>query len=163
MNKVNEVIAQWHNEIPGLDLLPMSVIGHLGLATRLVSRDYLDPFFKEHSLHQGEFDVLATLRRSGAPYRLAPTQLFEALMISSGGMTNRLDRLEKSGLILREANPEDRRSMLVALSDKGLDLINQMVQLHVENEAKALKALSNKEQQTLEKLLEKLVNGLDGN
>jgi len=161
MNKVKLVASQWQREMPQLDLLPMKVIGSLGKATRLITRDYLDPFFKSHGLQLGEFDVLATLRRSGAPYQLAPTQLFEALLISSGGMTNRLDRLEKAGLIARVPNPEDRRGTLVLLTETGLALINRIVPLHVENEARSLSNLSREEQETLERLLEKLIDGLE--
>lgn len=161
MNKVKLVTSQWQREMPQLDLLPMKVIGHLGKATRLITRDYLDPFFKSHGLQLGEFDVLATLRRSGAPYELAPTQLFEALLISSGGMTNRLDRLEKAGLIARAPNPEDRRGTLVLLTEAGLALMNRIVPLHVENEARSLSNLSREEQETLERLLEKLIDGLE--
>ncbi|GGK72209.1 MarR family winged helix-turn-helix transcriptional regulator [Amphritea balenae] len=161
MNKVELASTQWQREMPELDLLPMEVVARLGTATRLISRDYLNPFFKNHGLQQGEFDVLATLRRSGSPYELVPTQLFEALMISSGGMTNRLDRLEKAGSIARKPNPEDRRGTLVALTEEGLELINRIFPLHVENEAKALTTLSKKEQQTLQGLLEKLLDGLD--
>lgn len=161
MNKVELASSQWQREMPELDLLPMEVVARLGTATRLISRDYLNPFFKNHGLQQGEFDVLATLRRSGAPYELVPTQLFEALMISSGGMTNRLDRLEKAGWIARKPNPEDRRGTLVALTEQGLELINRIFPLHVENEAQALTTLSKKEQQTLQRLLEKLLDGLD--
>ncbi len=161
MNKVKLVTSQWQREMPQLDLLPMKVIGSLGKATRLITRDYLDPFFKSHGLQLGEFDVLATLRRSGAPYELAPTQLFEALLISSGGMTNRLDRLEKAGLIARAPNPKDRRGTLVLLTETGLALINRFVPLHVENEARSLSNLSREEQETLERLLEKLIDGLE--
>lgn len=161
MNKVELAATQWQREMPELDLLPMEVIGRLGTATRVISRDYLNPFFKSHGLQQGEFDVLATLRRSGAPYELGPTQLFEALMISSGGITNRLDRLENAGWIARKPNPEDRRGTLVALTKEGLELINKIFPLHVENEARALTPLSKKEQKTLQDLLEKLLSGLD--
>lgn len=161
MNKIKLVTSQWQREMPQLDLLPMKVIGNLGKATRLVTRDYLDPFFKSHGLQLGEFDVLATLRRSGAPYELAPTQLFEALLISSGGMTNRLDRLEKSGLIARAPNPQDRRGTLVLLTEEGLALMNRIVPLHVENEARSLSNLSREEQETLDRLLEKLIDGLE--
>ena len=161
MNKVNFVTSQWQQEMPELDLLPMKVVAHLGKTTRLITRDYLDPFFKSHRLQLGEFDVLATLRRSGPPYKLAPTQLFEALLISSGGMTNRLDRLEKAALIARAPNPEDRRGTLVALTEGGLALINRLVPLHVENEARSLDSLSQEEQELLESLLKKLLNGLE--
>ncbi|WP_111495628.1 MarR family winged helix-turn-helix transcriptional regulator [Marinobacter bohaiensis] len=161
MSRVKLATDQWQTEMPELDLLPMELLGRLGAATRQITRDYLDPFFKSHGLHQGEFDVLATLRRSGEPYSLGPTQLFEALMISSGGMTNRLDRLEKAGLIRRTPNPEDRRGMLVSLSDDGLALINRIVPLHVDNEARALTALTRNEQKRLNDLLGKLLEGLD--
>jgi DNA-binding MarR family transcriptional regulator len=161
MNKVKFVTSQWQREMPELDLLPMKVVAHLGKATRLITRDYLDPFFKSHGLQLGEFDVLATLRRSGAPYELAPTQLFEALLISSGGMTNRLDRLEKAGLIARAPNQEDRRGTLVVLTEEGLALMNQLVPLHVANEARSLSCLSQEEQEMLAGLLGKLLDGLE--
>ncbi|GGO84606.1 MarR family transcriptional regulator [Marinobacterium nitratireducens] len=161
MTKVELAIDQWRREMPDLDLLPMEVIGRLGKATRLISRGHLDPFFQQQGLHQGEFDVLATLRRAGAPYALAPTQLFEALLISSGGMTNRLDRLEKAGLISRAPNPEDRRGTLVSLTDEGRALTDRVVPLHVENEARVLSPLSRKEQENLSALLGKLLEGLD--
>lgn len=160
MNRVKLAISQWQREMPTLDLLPMEVVGYLK-AMQLISRGYLEPFFRSHGLQLGEFDVLATLRRSGAPYSLGPTQLFEALMISSGGMTNRLDRLEKSGLIVRAPNPEDRRGTLVSLTEKGRELIDRLVPLHVENEARILSTLSREEQETLSELLGKLLEGLD--
>lgn len=161
MNRVNLATAQWQREMPELDLLPMEVVARLGATTRLLTRNHLEPFFREYGLQQGEFDVIATLRRAGAPYSLGPTQLFEALMISSGGMTNRLDRLEKAGLIRRSPNPDDRRGMLVSLTDEGLELINRMVPLHVGNEARALEFLDRQEQETLNGLLGKLLDGLE--
>lgn len=160
MSRVKLATEQWQQEMPELDLLPMELLGRLGSATRQITRDYLEPFFKLHGLHQGEFDVLATLRRSGEPYSLGPTQLFEALMVSSGGMTNRLDRLEKAGLIVRSPHPEDRRSTMVTLSNEGLALINRIVPLHVENEAQALSGLTRSEQEQLNELLGKLIDGL---
>jgi DNA-binding MarR family transcriptional regulator len=105
----------------------------------------------------GEFDVLATLRRSGAPYQLTPTALYEAAMISSGGMTNRLDRLEKVGLIERRAHPTDRRGSLVALTPKGLALMERAIEEHLENERAIVSALSPSEQSQLYDLLAKLL------
>lgn len=160
MSRVDQAIDQWRHEMPSLDSLPMSTVGHLGEATRLITLLYLNPFFRSFDLQQGEFDVLATLRRSGAPFSLAPTHLFEALMISSGGMTNRLDRLEKYGLITRTPNPEDRRGTLVSLTERGTTLINTLMPLHVDNEARALNILSREEQQALNMLLGKLIAGL---
>jgi DNA-binding MarR family transcriptional regulator len=161
MKKVDFAIDQWRREMPSLDILPMEVVSRLGKAVRVLSRSYLDPFFQQHGLQSGEFDVLATLRRAGKPYALAPTQLFEALMISSGGMTNRLDRLEKAGLIERTPNPDDRRGTRVCLTGRGLKLISTIIPLHVENEARALTSLTRKEQQALNGLLIKLLDGLD--
>lgn len=162
MSRINHVTRQWRKEMPALDTLTMSAVANLGEANRLMASQYLDPFFRSFVLQAGEFDVLATLRRSGSPFSLAPTQLFKALMVSSGGMTNRLDRLERAGLIARKPNPEDRRSTMVSLTEKGIALINAMMPLHVDNEMKALSSLSREEQQTLNFLLDKLVSGLAG-
>ncbi|WP_010629776.1 MarR family winged helix-turn-helix transcriptional regulator [Halomonas sp. KM-1] len=159
MNRVKHAVAQWQREMPDLDLLPMEVVGYLK-TTQLLTQERLQVFFKSHGLQAGEFDVLATLRRAGAPYRLGPTQLFETLMISSGGMTSRLDRLEKAGLIVRSPNPEDRRGTLVSLTEKGMTLMERMIPEHVENEARMLAALSREEQETLGELLGKLLEGL---
>ncbi|MDI5935714.1 MarR family transcriptional regulator [Halomonas sp. M4R5S39] len=160
MNRVKSAIAQWQREMPGLDLLPMEVVGYLK-TSQLITRNQLEAFFKTHGLQAGEFDVLATLRRAGAPYALTPTQLFGTLMVSSGGMTNRLDRLERAGLIVRTPNPEDRRGTLVSLTEQGLEMMNRLVPLHVENEARLLSALSREEQETLGRLLGKLLDGLE--
>lgn len=161
MNRVSVAIEQWRKEIPELDLLPMELTARLNIVSRHVSTQYLEPFFQERGVQPREFDVLATLRRAGAPYALTPTQLFEVLMMSSGGMTNQLDRLQKAGLIERRPNPADRRSMLVTLTEKGLALVNETIPQHVENEARALGALSREEQQTLNALLGKLMDGLE--
>lgn len=160
MNRVKQAVNQWQRELPELDLLPMEVVGYLK-TSQLITKGRLDAFFKEHDLQAGEFDVLASLRRAGAPYALTPTQLFEALMISSGGMTNRLDRLERAGWIRRSPNPEDRRGVLVSLTDEGLALMNRLIPRHVENEAHLLAALSREEQETLSRLLGKLLDGLE--
>ncbi|APX93736.1 MarR family transcriptional regulator [Halomonas sp. 1513] len=161
MNRVKSAITQWQREMPDLDLLPMEVVGYLK-TSQLHTRNRLEAFFKAHDLQPGEFDVLATLRRAGAPYALTPTQLFGALMVSSGGMTNRLDRLERAGLIRRNPNPDDRRGTLVSLTYDGLALINRLVPLHVANEANMLAALTREEQAALGQLLGKLLDGLEG-
>lgn len=161
MNRVKVAIGQWRRELPDLDLLPMEVVAYLK-ASQLMTKAKVDAYFKEHGLQAGEFDVLATLRRAGSPYALTPTQLFEALLISSGGMTNRLDRLEKAGLIERAPNPEDRRGTLVSLTASGRELIDRLVPQHVDNEARMLDVLSREEQQTLNVLLGKLLDGLEG-
>jgi DNA-binding MarR family transcriptional regulator len=97
------------------------------------------------------------LCRSGTPYALTPTHLYDATMISSGGMTNRLDRLERAALIERRPNPDDRRGVLVALTAKGIELMGRVVPAHLENERDALTALTRQEQKTLNTLLAKLI------
>lgn len=138
----------------------MQLVGQLGTVAQLMARDWLNPLFAEYGLQPGEFDVLATLRRSGAPYALTPTALYEAAMLSSGGMTNRIDRLEAAGLIERQKHPTDRRGVLVALTQRGLELIEKLVLLHVENERRMLAALSADEQRQLDELLAKLLQGM---
>ena len=106
--------------------------------------------------------MLATLRRSGAPEGLTPTALFEAAMMSSGGMTARIDRLEKTGLVGRRPHPSDRRATLVKLTDKGFDLIEAMMPVHELTAQEILSPLSREEQTTLNDLLARLIGGLDG-
>ncbi|MEH2920333.1 MarR family winged helix-turn-helix transcriptional regulator [Samsonia erythrinae] len=152
--------AQWQEEWPNLDLFPLSLIGHLGDVAQRIERDYLNPFFSQFDLRPGEFDVLATLQRAGPPYALTPTYLYDALMTSSGGMTNRIDRLESAGLVQRQNNPNDRRGTLVKLTEKGSQRIEKLLPLHVENQRQLIAALSETEQQQLNQLLLKLAGGL---
>jgi len=159
-DRATVALEQWRREKPGFDLLPMEVLGRLGEATHLVRSKRLEPFFAQFGLQAGEFDVIATLRRSGAPYTLTPTQLYNATMISSGGMTNRIDRLERMNLIKRKPNPKDRRGTLVILSTAGIKLIDKIIPLHLENEKKTLTTLSEKEQNLLNTLLAKLIRAL---
>jgi len=104
--------------------------------------------------------VLATLRRSGEPYMLSPTKLYEAAMISSGGMTNRLDRLERAGLVERRPDPSDRRGKLIALTKAGKRVIDETIGRHVANEERLLAVLNPAEREKLNALLRKLIAGL---
>lgn len=160
MDRAALAAQQWTVEKPELDLLAMESLGRLMETALLIERDHLVPLFKSYGLQSGEFDVLATLRRAGAPFALTPTVLFEATMISSGGMTARLDRLEKRDLIERKPNPDDRRGTLVVLTDTGRELIDQAVVAHVDNEKRILSSLSQDEQRQLNALLKKLGSGL---
>ncbi|MBP2302097.1 MarR family transcriptional regulator [Azospirillum picis] len=161
MDRADRALEQWRRERPDLDVRPMAVIGRLTEAALLVSRDRLAPVFARFGLQQGEFDVLATLRRSGSPYALTPTALYEATMVSSGAMTNRLDRLERAGLIRREPHPGDRRGVTVHLTDQGRAVIDEAVTAHVENEHAILSALTEGERDALAALLAKLIAGLE--
>ncbi len=115
---VDRVIAAWRRERPDLDLAPLSVLSRVSrLARRLdLARDRA---FARHDLAVWEFDVLVALRRTGPPYRLTPGQLVEETLVTSGTMTNRIDRLERRGLVVREPVPDDRRGTWVALTDAG--------------------------------------------
>src|SRR3979411_3058195 len=160
MARADVAIEQWARERPDLPSLPMAVLGRLSEAAERVMRDHLNPLFAGAGLQPGEFDVLATLRRSGDPYMLSPTRLYEAAMISSGGMTNRIDRLERAGLVERRPDPNDRRGRQIALTAAGKrardDLIAPMAAL----EAQLISVLTPTEQKTLNALLKKLLAGL---
>ena len=160
MDRAAKAIEQWKRERPDLDVSPMGVLGRLNEASSLIARDRLAPLFARFGLQAGEFDVLATLRRSGAPYTLTPTALYEATMVTSGAMTNRLDRLEKAGLILRGPHPNDRRGIVVQLTEKGLALIDAAVTAHVANEHEILAGLTGAERETLAQLLGKLIESV---
>lgn len=161
MDRAANAVAQWQRERPDLDVRPMAVFGRLSYAAFVVARDKLNPLFARFGLQSGEFDVLATLRRSGVPFALTPTELYEATMVTSGAMTNRLDRLEKAGLITRGPHPQDRRGVIVQLTEGGRDLIDEAVTAHVENEHQVLSVLTREEQDRLADLLAKLISGLD--
>lgn len=150
--------TQWAKEMPAIKTGPMVLLGRLNETALVIGRDRLGPVFASFGLQPGEFDVLATLRRSGVPYALTPTELYEVAMISSGSMTNRLDRLEKAGLIERRPNPSDKRGTLVALTENGLALIEKAVVAHVANQHLIVEGLSKDEQETLSTLLEKLLS-----
>ncbi|CAH0440437.1 MarR family winged helix-turn-helix transcriptional regulator [Ralstonia pseudosolanacearum] len=159
MDRAARAVEQWNRERPDLDVNSMLLLGRLGEASVVIARERLNPLFAEYGLQPGEFDVLATLRRSGAPYALTPTALYDAAMMSSGGMTNRIDRLQQAGWVERRPNPEDGRGTLVALTKAGFALIDQAVGAHVENQRAVLSVLTDAEQRQLAKLLSKLIGG----
>ena len=157
---VDVILEQWRRERPDLDTGPMGPIGRLKRCSMLLE-PRVEAAFSPFGLVRWQFDMLATLRRSGAPFCLSPTALFSALMITSGTMTHRLKLLEASELIVRLANPDDARSMLVQLSEKGLALIDRVVEVHVENERQILAALPEKTRQELDNALSLLMLSLE--
>jgi DNA-binding MarR family transcriptional regulator len=162
MDRAAHAVAQWRDERPDLDVSSMLVMGRLQEAALAIARDRLNPLFARYGMQPGEFDVLATLRRSGEPFALTPTALYDALMMSSGGMTARIDRLQKAGWVERLPNPADGRGTLVALTHAGRALIDKVVVAHVGNQREILAALSENEQGQLARLLAKLLEGLAG-
>lgn len=149
---VDRILEQWKRERPDLDCSPMGPIGRLKRCAMLLE-PRIEAAFIRHDLVRWEFDMLATLRRAGKPFVLSPTQLFSTLMITSGTMTHRLKALEKRGFITRLPNPEDARSMLVALTAAGRKLIDEAVESHVENERELLEELSATQRQHLDEAL----------
>jgi DNA-binding MarR family transcriptional regulator len=147
--------AQWAAELPDLDTRGMAIIGRMRWIT-LNLRPAIEAIFRSHGLDAGEFDVISTLRRSGTPYCLRPTELYRWLMISSGGLTARLARLEKSGLVTRIADPDDARSMLVKLTAEGQMIAAQAIREDMAFESSVLEALDPEELEMLEALLRKL-------
>lgn len=161
VDAVDVILSQWERERPDLDVGAMGTIGRLKRCAALVQKR-LDATFAEFGLTAWEFDVLATLRRSGAPYSLAPTALFSALMVTSATMTNRLQRLEASGLVVRQANPADARSVLVQLTPEGLERIDRAVEAHVANESRIVAPLSRAERAALDLQLSRWLAVLEG-
>ena len=157
---IDTIVAQWQAELPDLESENMALIGRLKRCAALVSRE-LDSVFAAHGLGGGGFDVLTTLRRSGAPYTLTPTELYCALMVSSGTMTTRLKNLETQGFIERLPNPQDARSMLVRLTENGKTLIETAVVPHVENEKRLLAKLDPDTRQQLENGLKAWLGALE--
>jgi DNA-binding MarR family transcriptional regulator len=157
---VDRLRRQWARELPDLDTEPMAILGRALRLSNLV-RGSIEATFADFGLDRGEFDVIATLRRSGPPYRLTPTEMYSSLMISSGGLTHRLDRLEKAGLIRREKSPHDGRSVLVALTEAGAACAEQAFRTDMANESSFLQALDAKEREALAGLLRKLIVGIE--
>jgi DNA-binding MarR family transcriptional regulator len=161
-DRVDLILRQWARERPDLDASPMEVIGRIMRMSRHLERE-LQTVYQRYGLDFGLFDVLATLRRSGAPYRLSPKELNDWCMLTSGAMTARLDRLEKSGLVARRADPGDRRGILVELSPAGLALIDDVVEQHLVNEERLLAPLGARERVELARLLRQLVAPIEAN
>jgi DNA-binding MarR family transcriptional regulator len=152
---VDAIIEQWRRERPDLDHAPIGVVGRVSrLARELEAR--LEPVYREHGLEPGWHDVLATLRRTGPPYQLRPSDFTGSLMLTSSGTTKRLDRLERAGLIERAPDPDDRRGVIITLTEAGHELIDRVTEAHMANEARLLGGLSAREREQLAGLLRKL-------
>lgn len=122
-DEVDELVAAWRRERPDLDLEPMEVLSRISRLAQRLDR-VRSAAFAAHDLESWEFDVLAALRRSGPPYRLSAGQLVRETLVTSGTMTNRVDRLEDRGLVAREDHPEDRRGVLVRLTEAGVSAVD---------------------------------------
>jgi DNA-binding MarR family transcriptional regulator len=157
-DEVDRLIAAWKRERPDLDLTPLSVLSRITRISRHLDIARRDAFGE---LENWGFDVLAALRRAGAPYQLSPGQLMQETMVTSGTMTNRLDHLEELQLITRQPDPSDGRGSLVTLTKSGIRAVDAAMEELLSSERKLLKELASKDQVQLAELLSALVYKLD--
>ena len=149
---VSSIQAEWARERPDVDTSPMGVIGRLHrLAGHLTEQ--LLVVYRRYGLAEGEFDVLATLRRAGAPSERAPGELAARTMVTTGAMTKRLDRLERDGLVTRRRSAIDGRGRVVALTDAGRELIDAAFAEHMRNEHRLLAELDDADAADLRRIL----------
>lgn len=153
---VDRLLEQWRTERPDIDASPMGVVGRLSRASRVLERS-LHEEFARHGLMPGEFDILATLRRAGPPFQLTAGALARSAMVTSGAITNRVDRLVAKGLTTREVDPANRRTVLIGLTSRGRSVVDAALPNHVRNEVALLTPLTPKEQVQLAGLLRKLL------
>jgi DNA-binding MarR family transcriptional regulator len=159
-DEVDELVAQWHTQRPDLDVSPMHVLSrvtrlarHLDIARRSA--------FASHGLETWEFDVLAALRRVGPPFQLTPGALLRATLVTSGTMTNRVDRLAEAGLVRREPDPRDRRGVLVTLTDAGQARVDAALADFLHSERTLLSGLDDRQRELLSAMLRTLLAPLD--
>ena len=153
---VDRILGQWRQERPDLDPSPMGIVGRISRASRYLESG-LATVFDRYGISGGEFDVLATLRRAGTPFRLSHGELARACMLSPSAMTNRLDRLEAAGLLLRTPDPKDRRGVLVVLTDDGRELVDTIVVEHIDNERALVAPLSRSDRKAIADALRRLL------
>ena len=158
---VDEIVAAWRRERPDLDPSAKEVTGRI---MRLASRfgQTYGEAFAPVGLSDGAYGVLAALRRAGAPFALTPTELARQRMITSGGMTPVLDRLERDGLVTRSPNPDDRRGSIVRLTAAGRKAVDAAMKRHAEAEQQLVAGLAPREREQLAGLLRKLLSDLEG-
>jgi len=149
---VARIQQEWRRERPDLDVTPQGVIGRLHRLAAFLT-DELTAVYAQHGLAEGEFDVLAALRRAGAPFERAPHELAEHTMVTTGGMTKRLDRLVAAGLVTRRPSAADGRRRVVALTGKGRQLIDRAFTDHMANEHRLIGDLAPDQATGLESLL----------
>lgn len=149
---VARIQAEWARERPDVDVAPQGVIGRLHRLGLLLT-DRLTLVYRRYGLSEGEFDVLAALRRAGTPYERAPGELAVHTMVTTGAMTKRIDRLERDGLVARRRCAADGRGRVVALTPAGCELIDRAFTEHMENERSLLEDLTPQQAAQLETLL----------
>lgn len=157
---VDDVIAAWSAERPDLDFWPVGVIGRIQRLARVLDRS-IQELCASHGLEQSEADLLMTLRRAGAPFQLSANALLKAALVTSGAITNRVDRLEDKGLVERVRSSQDRRSVEVRLTDQGRTTVDTLIAAHIANEARLLEKLPRRRADELAGLLRRLLQSLE--
>lgn len=155
-DEVDRLVEAWQRERPDLDVAPMQVLSRVTRLGHHLDRARREAF-SDHGLEPWEFDVLAALRRSGSPYELSPGRLLKETLVTSGTMTNRVDRLVARGLVERLPDPHDRRGVLVRLTDDGRAKVDGALAGLLERERQLLAGLDPPAQQRLAALLRRLV------
>lgn len=141
VDAVGRIVEQWHEQRPDLDASPMLVVGRIHRLGQLLDAA-LRPTFAGADLGQGDFDVLAALRRAGPSFSRTAGELRESLMVTSGAVTKQVDRLAARGLVSREASPDDARVRRITLTDAGVVLVDELIEVHLDTERRLLSCLS---------------------
>lgn len=155
LDPVDDIVAEWQVQRPDVDVSALHVFGRLHRCYLRYHAE-LSELFDEFGINMASFDVLAALRRSGRPYRMTAGQLAESSLVSTGGVTLRVDRCQKAGLVVRERDADDRRVVYCRLTDEGLALVDRLAGAHFNRESLMLHGLGPDEQGELARLLSKL-------
>jgi len=157
---IDSLISEWKDERPELDASAMEVVGRILKLSKILEKR-ASKAVSIYNIHYTDLDVLATIRRSGKPYELTPSQLMKSVLITSGAMTALLNRLTKLKLIYRSPSPKDGRIKLVGLTTKGIELIDKSIELRFIEASDSIKTLNKAENRVLSILLKKLLKSLD--
>jgi DNA-binding MarR family transcriptional regulator len=156
VDDVDRIVEQWARERPELQTEAMAVFGRIYRLARILG-DRQEKVYGALGINRGEFDVLATLRRAGAPFQLSPKALSASLMLTTGGMTGRLDRLERAGLVTRSPDPGDRRGLVITLTEHGRELVDEAVGAGLDAQREVLERLPEASRRRLSTLLRELL------
>ncbi|MFG1871511.1 MarR family winged helix-turn-helix transcriptional regulator [Micromonospora arborensis] len=158
-DRVAEIVGQWRRERPDLDPSPLLIIGRIQQIAAVLDTT-LRPPFAAADLGNGDFDVLAALRREGEPYTLTAGQLSQRMLVTTGAVTKRVDRLIARGLVSRSVSAADARGRVVGLTPAGAALTDRLIEDHLANEAAVLRGLTDSDRRTLERLLATMTRAL---
>jgi DNA-binding MarR family transcriptional regulator len=159
-DRVERIVAEWRRERPDLDASPVGVIGRIHRLGSALT-DELVAVYRTFGLGEGEFDVLAALRRAGEPFERAPSDLAQHTMVTTGAMTKRIDRLERDGLVTRRPSATDGRGRVVALTPRGLEVIDAAIEVHLANEKRLLAMIPDEDAAALRRILADWIAALD--